>query len=185
MRLSKVLIAMLFVLPAIAACPIENGFGFEGLYEAPESGYRIRIVSRGYVEGGYDIADNAFARVRICPNVRGRGRPLRFSLSAAPRVPRVLESEDVQINSAGWNEKLLRSVLLTAGYVEPIAEELSGSYRVISNSLSGPKGVILEGQIKSVRVLKAKPEYGHEVMKHRPLKDWITVSDLGSCDTVN
>ena len=109
---------------------------------------------------------------------------MRFSLSAAPRVPRVFESEDVQITRANWNENLLRSVLLTAGYVEPIAEELSGSYRVISNALSGPKGVILEGQIKSVRVLKAKPEYGHEVMKHRPRAEWVGVSELGSCATV-
>ena len=183
-RLSKNFIAILFLLPAIAACPFDNGFRFEGLYEAPRSGYRIRIISRGYVEGGYDIADNAFARVQICPNVGGRGRPLRFSLSAAPRVPRVFESEDVQITRANWNEKLLRSVLLTAGYAEPMAEELSGSYRVISNSLSGPKGVILEGQIKSVKVLKAKPEYGQEIMKNRPLKDWVAVSDLGSCDRV-
>jgi hypothetical protein len=183
-RLSKNLIAILFLLPAIASCPFENGFRFEGLYEAPPSGFRIHIVSRGYVEAGYDIADNAFARVQICPTVLGKGRPLRFSLSAAPRVAPVFESDDVQIASASWNEKLFRSVLLRADYGEPLAEELSGSYRVISNSLSGPKGVILEGQIDSGKVLRAKPEYGHAVMKNRPLTQWIAVSELASCDTV-
>ena len=79
---------------------------------------------------------------------------------------------------------MLRSVLLSAGYGELIAQELSGSFRVISNSLSGPKGVILESQIDSVKVLRAKPEYGHAVMRNRPVKEWVEVSEIASCDTV-
>ena len=168
----------------LVSCSSDNGFRFDALYEAPQSGFRIHIVSRGFVAAGSDIAENAFARVQICPTILGKGRPLRFSLSAAPRVARVFESDDGQIASASWNEKLLRSVLLSAGYGELIAQELSGSFRVISNSLSGPKGVILESQIDSVKVLRAKPEYGHAVMRNRPVKEWVEVSEIASCDTV-
>ena len=172
------------IVVAITSCLFDNGFRFEAEYEARYSGYRMSIVSRGYVAAGHDIADNAYARVRICPIAGGPGRPFRFTLAARPQTPRHFESEEVTAASANWSEKLLRSVLLTAGYREPTATELAGSYRVISNSLSGPKGVILEGQIDSVKVLRAKPEYGPADMKIRPLADWVAVSELGNCATV-
>ncbi|MGH7887850.1 MAG: hypothetical protein ACREPG_08295 [Candidatus Binatia bacterium] len=178
----KLLVGLMLV--ALVACSSDKGFRFEGRYEAAQSGYRIVVLSRGYVAAGFDIADNAFARVQICPIVAGAARPLRFSLAARPQTPRLFESEDVLTANANWSEKLLSAVLRTKGYAEPTAEELAGSFRVISNSLSGPKGVVLEGQIGSVKVLRANAEYVAADMKNRPAAEWVRVSELGNCDTV-
>ncbi|MBM4299271.1 MAG: hypothetical protein FJ143_16155, partial [Deltaproteobacteria bacterium] len=133
------------VIAGLTACASENWFRFEGAYEAEQSGYRLSILSRGYVSSGYDIADYAFTRVQICPIAGGAGRPFRFSLAARPQAPRLFESEEMLTANAAWSETLLRAVLRARGYGEPSAAELAGSFRVISNSLSGPKGVILEG----------------------------------------
>jgi hypothetical protein len=174
--------ALLFA--GLTACASENWFHFEAEYEAEQSGWGILIVSRGYVSSGYDIADYAFTRVQICPIAGGAGRPFRFSLAARPQAPRLFESEEMLTANAAWSETLLRAVLQARGYGEPSAAELAGSFRVISNSLSGPKGVILEGQIDTIKVRRAKAEYVAADDKNRPLAQWVTLSELGKCDTL-
>jgi hypothetical protein len=174
--------ALLFA--GLAACASENWFHFEGDYEAEQSGYRLSIVSRGFVASGYDVADHAFTRVQVCPSAGGAGRPFRFSLAARPQAARLFESEDMLTANATWNENLLRAVLRARGYSEPSAAELAGSFRVISNSLSGPKGVILEGQIDSVKVRRAKAEYISAQRKDRPLAEWVAASELSKCDAL-
>lgn len=171
------------LLAGLIACASENWFRFEGEYEAQRSGYRIVIVSRGYVTSGSDIADHAFTRVQVCPIVAGAGRPFRFSLAARPQAPRLFESEEMLTANATWSETLLKAVLRAKGYAEPAAAELAGSFRAISNSLSGPKGVILEGQIDAVKVRRAKAEYVDADLKNRPTAEWVRVFELGNCDT--
>jgi hypothetical protein len=175
---------LLILLIALSSCSSDKGYRFEAVYEAPNSGFQIKIISRGYITAGSDTADDAFARVSICPVVSGEGRPFRFSLTARPRAPSLFGSDDVLTANAEWSQNLLRSVLRVARYREPVAEELAGSYRVISNALSGPKGVVLEGQIESVKVVRAKAEYTRADLKGQPYGEWVGVSELGGCDTV-
>ena len=169
----------------ITSCSSEKGFRFEGRYEAPRSGYRIMIVSRGYVASGFDIADYAYARVLVCPLTAAAGKPFRFSLTKLPQAPQLFESEDMLTADATWSEKLLGAVLQARGYSALTAMELAGSFRVISNSLSGPKGVILQGQIDSVTVVDAKPEYAAADMKTQPQRGWVSSAELGTCAPVN
>jgi hypothetical protein len=75
----------------------------------------------------------------------------------------------------------LKAALSQAGYRDIAEDELKGSVRVMESSLAGPKGVILQGQIKSLIVLRANIVYGYEVMKDRPPKEWIGSSELPSC----
>ena len=167
----------------LSACASEKWFRFEGEYEAQQSGYRIVIVSRGYIVFGSDVADHAFTRVQVCPMASGMGRPFRFSLAARPQAPRLFESAEMLTANATWSETLLGAVLRAKGYAEPASAELAGSFRAISNSLSGPKGVVLEGQIDAIKVRRAKAEYVAADLKGRPLVEWVRVFELGNCDT--
>jgi hypothetical protein len=57
--------------------------------------------------------------------------------------------------------------------------------RVLLNSLSGPKGVILEGQIKSLRVVYTKIDYGYAVNSSESPRKWIDVSEFPICGKEN
>jgi hypothetical protein len=71
-----------------------------------------------------------------------------------------------------------------SSWIQGVAEEeINGSVRVIESSLAGPKGVILQGQIKSLILRRADIVYGYKVMKDRPPREWIGSSELTSCGT--
>ena len=54
-------------------------------------------------------------------------------------------------------------------------------FRVTSNSLNGPKGVILKGQIDSVVVQRAETQYGEKVKIDREPSSWVEARELPSC----
>ena len=121
-------------------CDSTNGFRFAALYEAPRSGFRVVIFSRGYIKSGDDIANKAFARVCVCPVTQNRGREFRFALTRWPVQPFVFDGDEGSITGAKWSEELLRAELEKAEFREISPLELSGMYRVISNALGRPKG---------------------------------------------
>jgi hypothetical protein len=79
--------------------------------------------------------------------------------------------------------RVTQSSARQAGYGDVAEEEIKGSVKVIECSLTGPKGVILKGQIKSLIVRRADIVYGYKVMKDRPPREWIQSSELRRCGT--
>jgi hypothetical protein len=152
------------------------------------------------VNSGDDLANSAFALVQICALPGFTGRPFRIEMTALPNEWISLECRDLGVPPTDWKrpEQLFSDLLSSAGYKGPVPEEVKGSVRVIASALSGPKGVILKGQIESLGVLRADIEYGYKVMKDQPPKKWIngsarwvmlvprrmTVSSLGDLDVI-
>jgi hypothetical protein len=179
------------VIPLIVFCltgcdTSDMGFRFYAQYEAPGGGYRINLVSQGYVEPGNDLATAAFAIVNFCPVGTSMGRPLQITLVSNPREWIKLDCEALAVNSVDLNwrtsEAILRDLLSRAGFQNLTKEELKGTTKVIMCSLNGPKGVMLKGQITSVAVLQTDIRYGYKVLKDRPKKTWIDPADVRSCE---
>jgi hypothetical protein len=172
----------------VGSCSSDRGFRFYGEYEAEKSHYRIQLISQGYVKAGDDLADSAFALVQICPTGQSSGKPFRVTLTATPGQWTRIESNDVAIPSTEVNwrtpQAWLKEALWQAGYRDLSEEELTGTARVISSALTGPKGVILKEQIKSLLVRRDDIIYGYEVMKERPPNEWIASSELPPCATL-
>jgi hypothetical protein len=171
----------------MTSCSIDRGFRFYGEYDAEQSHYRIQLISQGYVKPGDDLAQSALALVQFCPTKQSSGKATRMTLTAAPGQWNKIESDDLAISSRAWNWRTskgwLKEALSQAGYRGVAEEEINGSVRVIESSLAGPKGVILQGQIKSLIVRRADIVYGYKVMKDRPPREWIGSSELTSCGT--
>ena len=175
---------LLFLL--VDSCSSDRGFRFYGEYEAEQSHFRIQLISQGYVKAGDDLADSAFALVQICPTGQSRAKTFRLMLTATPGQWTKVESNDVAITSTEVNwrtpQAWLKEALWQAGYRYLPEEELTGSAKVMGSALTGPKGVILKGQIKSLIVHRDDIVYGYKVSKERP-KEWIRSSELPPCAT--
>ncbi|HLF15548.1 MAG TPA: hypothetical protein VI932_11735 [Bacteroidota bacterium] len=184
---SRIILPIHFIPLLLAAgCgPSDDGFRFHGDYEAARSGYRIQMLSEGYVEQGHDIARSAFAIVQFCPTRNSNAIFLRMTLTAAPDQSIRMACRDLGLQGVEWNwktsEGLLRGLLSSAGYRTLDPAELLGSVKVIESSLSGPKGVVLRGQIESLRVLRADIEFGYDVAKDKPPGEWIEPSEVMGC----
>jgi hypothetical protein len=107
-------------------------------------------------------------------------------LTATPGQWTRVESNDVAIPSTEVNwrtpQAWLKEALWHAGYRDLPEQELTGSAKVMGSALTGPKGVILKGQIKSLIVHRDDIVYGYKVSKERP-KEWIRSSELPPCAT--
>src|SRR6185436_19361511 len=116
------------------------------------------------------------------------GKMLQLTLTAQPRQRIKLDCEQLGIRSEDLNwktsESVFASMLRKSGYDSLAPDEITGSVRVMLNALSGPKGVILDGQIKSLRVLSTKIDYGYDVSTSDPPAKWIVVSEYPVCSTL-
>jgi hypothetical protein len=143
-------------------------------------------MARGYVKGGYDIAETAFAVVRFCPLHQGGARSFELSLLAEQGQWMKASCRDFNLNHAEWNWKtadsVLQGLLSKAGFSNVSAEELKGAVQVLDGSLAGPKGARLKGQIDSLVVLRADTSYEMGVKRGRPSNDWIDESALQLCN---
>lgn len=164
----------------------DKGFRFHGQYEAVQSGYRVQVLSQGYVEPGHDLANSAFAIVHFCPIRSADGGVLRINVTARPDEWITLDCEAFEVMSRDFNgrtsEELLTELLSGSGYRNLVPDEIGATAIVIMNSLSGPKGVILEGQIESLRVLQTGSTYGYAVEKDQAPRTWIDSSEVPTCD---
>ena len=164
----------------------DRGFRFTAGYEAVRSGYRIRLVSKGLVKPGDDLASTAFAVAVICPTGSSNGRVLQMTLTEMPREFIKVDCEALGMQAEELkfrrSEDLFTSMLKRSGYDSLAPQEISGSLKVMLNSLSGPKGVILEGQIATIRVLDTKIDYGYDVNAIDPPAKWIEASEYPNCE---
>jgi hypothetical protein len=59
--------AVALALLVTLACDEDRGFRFHAEYGAPRSGYRIKLISQGWVKSAADISENAYELVQFCP----------------------------------------------------------------------------------------------------------------------
>ncbi len=188
MTLLSFTMMLVVLLALVAGCgPADGGFRFHGEYEAALSGYDVQILSKGFVEAGHDVARTAYAIVQVCPTGRANGRSIRMILQSVPGRSIEVEAEELGPVFMEWNSKtsegLLRGLLSAANFRNIRPDELHGSVRVIEQSLAGPKGAVLKGQIESLRVLRADIENGYPVERETPPREWLSHSELPACAT--
>ena len=186
MQIKMTHLIVAFLILYLAGCNLsDRGFHFYGEYEATQSGYRIQVISQGYVEPGDDLANAAFARVRFCPVKNTDGSMFLTDLTLKPREWIHLNCEVFgdSFKDLNWktSERLLTDILSRAGYQNLVTEEVQRTAKVIMNSLSGPKGVILEGQIKSLKVVHTDIQYGYKVLKDQAPNTWIEPAEVPAC----
>ena len=169
----------------VLACSADRGFRFHAEYGAPRSGYRVKLISQGWVASGHDLSENAYALVQLCPVGAPGARPFRLTLWSAPMTFDRIASIELGLAPTemkrGTGADILTDLLSRAGYKGLDSGEVVRTVRVMRSALYGSKGVVLEGQIDSLQVLSTKIDYGYEVVKDRPPESWIKSSDLPEC----
>jgi hypothetical protein len=178
------ILGCLFFLMLSGGCHFaDRGYRFRAEYQGRELRCRIQLLSQGYVKSGYDLADSSLSLVQFCPLPGAAGRSFRVTMLAVPNEWIRVECADLGMPLTDWksSEALLADLLTKAGYEGVVSQEVKGFARVMTNFLSGPKGVILEGQIDSIDVLETKIEYGYGGNREKPQKEWIGGSELPGC----
>ena len=162
----------------------DMGYRFHAGYQAKRSGCRIQLLSQGYVKSGNDLADSSLSLVQFCPLPGSPGKPFRVEMLEVPNEWIKVECMELGMPVTDWksSRELLFALLSKAGYKGMVPEEVEGLARVMMNSLAGPKGVVLEGQIDSLDVLQTKIEYSYEGDRSKPQREWIDASELPRCE---
>jgi len=156
---------LLLLLLIITACNTShNGYKFKinAVYEAPVSGFKMTIESNGYVEPGSDMAETYEGSVFIEP-IPEKESIKKINLNFSSSSDELLYDFDSgKQNKVVWgfreDFKSLIRILGLAGYKNLSEDEIRESVAAFGGTLSGPKGVILEGQSEYIKVIKV--DYG-------------------------
>ena len=151
---------LLALIVAVLACgaPITDlSFHIAAAYRANTSGYQVDIETQGVVRAGHDISDNGAGRVQITPISSTTIWPVTIDLETTSKATISISGEiqeDEQFYS-DTQEKLLR-VLEQAGYESLSREEVEETVRAIFGAISGPKGVMMDGQTEWLQVISVQ-----------------------------
>jgi hypothetical protein len=131
----------------IAGCQADRPFKTAAVYETADRGCTMQLETRGVVRAGDDLARDAEGRITLSSATHARGAP---PLNAVV----VLRAGDLTIDGAvgAENDTLLAADLAAVG-CSPTADERAELRRAIEGALVGPKGTLMAGQAKTVRVV--------------------------------
>jgi hypothetical protein len=124
----------------LVACQRDYQFDTTAHYQAPVGRYELFVHAAGVVRAGADVSNASSAEVRIAPLPSAPGGEIRMRITLprpAPSDPNVAD--------------LLRQ----HGY-SGTDEESAEVQRAIEGALAGPKGTLMEGQSKALRVIEVK-----------------------------
>ena len=130
----------------IAACQSDRPFKTSAVYETGDGRCTMRLETRGVVRAGDDLARDADGRITLSSATQQPGAP---PLDAVV----VLRSGDLTIDGAlGAEIDALLAADLAAVECAPTADERAELRRAIEGALAGPKGTLMDGQTKSLKV---------------------------------
>ena len=125
------------------------------VYEAPRSGCAIRIEGSGVVPAGHDVSSDARGTLTLgLLGSRDAGARAPSVLPIALREGRVEVASvyGVEGDAANRDHAFLSRLVSTAG-CQPEAAEVEELATAIEGVLSGPKGTLMEGQSRALRVV--------------------------------
>jgi hypothetical protein len=160
----------------------QRNFRFRGTYLTEQSGYRLELISKGIREIGDGTID-IHRLVQICPLQPSRGRPLRFRITEQRSPYRItLIGEDASIPVTEWDWKshrrILREILIQAGFESPNQSELDGTAQVLEARGDVFKGLAI-GLIVKQEDWNANDWFGFD--RNQPQSQWIDRSELPLC----
>ena len=135
----------------MAACSRPYTFATSAVYEAPKGQCRLEISAGGTVAGGADLSANGRATgiIRRAQNVAG-----------SHRSPLAVEMKGGWIELNGQREtkgqlETMRQLAAEAGCALDGAE-LDEMVKAAINVIYGPKGTLMDGQTKAIKVLSTR-----------------------------
>ena len=139
----------------VVGCQAEHTFATVAAYEAPRSGCVIRIEGAGIVRAGHDVSSEAGGTLmlgaRRPPDGGARG-PTVLQIALREGRVEVASVRGVEGDAAGRDHEFLSRLVAQAGCA-PVAEEIDELATAIEGVLRGPKGTLMEGQSRALRVV--------------------------------
>lgn len=133
------------------ACQTDYRFRTVARYEAPAGRYQVEIHAQGLVRAGADLSTESNATVEFRPSPASSGQRSRFDV-------RSVEGQTFEVELLGSRPCLetggLARLLGEWGYSGLSPDEVAETCRAIEGALSGPKGTLMAGQSRSLRVLE-------------------------------
>ncbi|MEZ4227083.1 MAG: hypothetical protein R3B13_39460 [Polyangiaceae bacterium] len=154
----KRLCALLVVLGASGCRTTATGYPFHsrGVYEAPKSAYRVEVLGEGRVAAGADVTSAGSGLARFCSAAGAVPLTLKVSGTASTASYELGPTRGSVAWAGRSREASLRMLLGKAGLSHFDAAELDESIRAIDGMLAGPKGTLLAGQTRSLRVVTTR-----------------------------
>jgi len=144
--------------------PSAHKFCIQTEYEAPDTGFYIRMLSAGKVAAGEDLSADHRASALLCSSTNA-AKSIRLN-----RVDHDLVNYEVADGESGtfrWNFRsnaaVLAEPLRTAGYPGSSADEIIETLNAFQNMVFGRKAIMMPGQtdhliVKSVNLSAAQCE---------------------------
>ena len=140
------LVAPLVAAALIAGCQADRPFKTSAVYQTGDGRCTMRLETRGVVRAGNDLARDAEGRVTLSSATQAAGAPPLDAMVA-------LRSGDLTIDGAlGAEIDALLAADLAAVECAPTGDERAEFRRAIEGALAGPKGTLMDGQTKSLKV---------------------------------
>ena len=131
----------------LAACQTDRPFKTSAVYEAAPDRCTMRVESQGVVRAGDDLARDAEGRLTLSSRAQARGAPPINAIV-------VLRSGDLIMDGAvGPGIDTLLAVNLTSVGCDLTPSEQAELRKAIEGALLGPKGTLMDGQTKAIRVV--------------------------------
>jgi len=146
-RLLARLVAPLVAAVLASACQADRPFKTSAVYEAPPERCTMRVEAQGVVRAGDDLARDAEGRLTLSSGAQARGAPPINAIV-------VLRSGDLIMDGAlGPGVDSLLAVNLTSVGCDLTPAEQAELRKAIEGALTGPKGTLMDGQTKVIRVV--------------------------------
>jgi hypothetical protein len=144
----------------LAACQRDYRFHTVAVYEAPRGHYSIRIDGQGVVRAGHDISQQSFGLLTVSPSSASRATgPAPVALKVALRGSQVYFGDGLLVEGASPEPgaQVVSRLLSDAGYAVD-AGELDEVVSATEGVLFGPKGTLMSGQGRCLRVVSTSFE---------------------------
>ena len=140
------LVAPLVAAALIAGCQADRPFKTSAVYQTGDGRCTMRLETHGVVRAGNDLARDAEGRVTLSSATQPTGAPPLDAVA-------VLRGGALTIDGAlGAEIDVLLAANLAAVGCSPTADERTEFRRAIEGALAGPKGTLMDGQTKVLKV---------------------------------
>jgi hypothetical protein len=146
----------LAALSLLSGCEGDHPFHTVAVYEAPRSGYTVRMEASGVVLSGADMSEESSAVLAFAKGPGGESAsPVTIRLGLWRG--RFRFGDDVEFDGT-WHarsEEVLSRLLRDAGFLF-VPEELTETLSAAEGVLLGPKGTLMSGQTIALKVVSVK-----------------------------
>jgi len=152
-------------------------FCTQAVYEAPQMGFRIKVLGAGVVEPGDDLSNGYRAIAVICPTA-GTASPIRLIRTG-------LNTGEYSLTDGGsdvldWDfrskSKVLAKMFRSAGFGSPSDDEIAETMHVFENVSYGIKGTTMPSQTKFLTGISV--DFSLDKCEGQAPQEWVQQNSL-------